>query len=106
MKFPMLFILLVSLLWLTAKVPANAQNPYPCDSLKLTFFDPNKIKITFFQAPKTCSQVCSFCKNIENQNWLEVQTQLRVLSKSFYNSPEPITNLGNLLLGHRMINFV
>src|SRR5688572_30479748 len=106
MKKPGILVALVFLLWLFKVTPAFAQNPYHCDSLKLTFFDKDKIFIRYFQTEKSCSATCSFCKTIEKQDWIEVQSQLRRISKTFYESPEPLTSLRTLLLTHRMVNFV
>ncbi len=85
---------------------AAAQSPYHCDSLKLTFFNTDKIQVRFFQVEKTCPATCTFCRAIEKEDWLQVETQLKRNFKTLDSAVEPFGILRSQLLVHRMVNFV
>lgn len=68
MKQPFFFLLLFFAFWQLTINPAAAQDPYHCDTLKVTCFDEAKINVRFFNAPKTCPEACSFCKAIQQED--------------------------------------
>ena len=108
MKQPGFLILLFIAIWQlnATKATAQDQDPYHCDSLKVTCFDENKIKIRFFNVPKTCAPTCTFCAAIAKQDWLEVKNQLNKEVKTVSLSAEKLPDLRTWLLAHRMVNFV
>src|SRR5687768_7335449 len=107
MKQPGFFIFVCCLLWAFTKSKAAAQeNPYHCNTLKVTCFDNAKINIRYFDAPKACLPACNFCGAIAKEDWLAVNKQLKTEVKSLRGTPETLNNLRNRLLAHRLVNFV
>ena len=108
MKRTGLFFIFLFTIWKFSVLAALAQNedPFHCDSLKTLCFDESKIKVRYFNAPKTCAQPCNFCNAVTKQDWLQVQNQLKQQVKPLPFSPEKPGNLRNWLLAHRLVNFV
>lgn len=106
MPKPGFIVFIFFVIWFSATRAAAQQNPFQCDSLKVLCFSEEKIKVRFFNAPKTCPETCAFCAAVAKEDWLEVQKQLKLETKSLRGSTETIKTLRNWLLGHRLVNFV
>lgn len=107
MKKPGFLFLLVGIFWQLLALRAAAQDdPFHCDSLKTICFNEAKIKVRYFEAPKTCAPGCPFCRGITQQNWLAVNTELKKETKLLTGAPQAMEILRARLLAHRLVNFV
>ena len=106
MKQPGILFGLIFFFWQFNFLAAIAQNPYHCDTLKVTCSSEEKIRIRYFNAPKTCPATCEFCQTISKQHWLQLETLFKKQIKALRTSPEQLENLRNWLLAHRLVNFV